>query len=236
MCVGYNKCSCFSGYSNLNCSDYKCFGFSSVFNGVCSGNGKCISSDMCQCISTFYKGQNCDDVSNIVGIVLGLLLPILILVLLVCIISILIIIFIIFALILLKIYQKNKTLLNIQNQGKIISINLELQEKLLLLNNMNKISFKKIKFDKKNNENVILGKGATSIVYSGTIGNQKVAIKQITSNQSNDSLISEIVLSKNLSQENIVKFFGYCINENSFFIITGNININFRINVFWCSG
>jgi hypothetical protein len=54
-------------------------------------------------------------------------------------------------------YQKKKKTFIIKNK--------ELSDKLVFMNDLNKISFNSIKFDKKNGALNIIGKGASSIVF-----------------------------------------------------------------------
>jgi hypothetical protein len=50
-----------------------------------------------------------------------------------------------------------------------------------------------------------------------------VAIKEIKSDEFEDSLITEIVLLKNLDHVNIIRSYGYSVDtNNNFFIVTGN--------------
>jgi serine/threonine protein kinase len=67
-----------------------------------------------------------------------------------------------------------------------------------------------------------LGKGTSSIVYSGIYKKNKVAIKEVhIGNNFEDSFLTEILLLKNLDNENIIKYFGYSIDYiGNFYIIT----------------
>jgi eukaryotic-like serine/threonine-protein kinase len=119
-------------------------------------------------------------------------------------------------LILIRIYYKQK-------QKKFILKNKELTEKLFMMNDLQKIQFGSIKLDKnKNGTSKILGKGASSIVYSGEYNNKKVAIKEVHIGSGfEDSLLTEILLLKNLEHENIIKYYGYSIDFiGNFYIIT----------------
>jgi predicted Ser/Thr protein kinase len=111
----------------------------------------------------------------------------------------------------------------------------ELTDKLVIINDLNKIQINLIKFDKKDGKKVILGKGAFATVYSGKYNRTNVAIKEITPDKFSDDLITEIVLLKNLDHANIIKSYGYSIDEDgNFFILTGKINfIIIRFNEKW---
>jgi predicted Ser/Thr protein kinase len=67
-----------------------------------------------------------------------------------------------------------------------------------MINDLNKIKFESLKFEKKNKENVIIGKGATSTVFCGEYNRKKVAIKKMNSNTIQDDLIHEIIFLKNI--------------------------------------
>jgi hypothetical protein len=128
--------------------------------------------------------------------------------------TILIIIISIFIIVLL--YYKQK-------QRKYILKNKELTEKLFMMNDLQKIQFSSITLDKnKNGSTKIIGKGASSVVYSGIYKNNKVAIKEVNiGNNFEDSLLTEILLLKNLQHENIIRYFGYSIDYiGNFYVIT----------------
>jgi serine/threonine protein kinase len=119
-------------------------------------------------------------------------------------------------LILIRIYYKQK-------QKKFILKNKELTEKLFLMNDLQKIQFKSINLDKnKNGSTKVLGKGASSVVYSGTYNNNKVAIKEVNlSDNYQNELLTEILILKNLSHENITKYYGYSMDYiGNFYIVT----------------
>jgi serine/threonine protein kinase len=101
--------------------------------------------------------------------------------------------------------------------------NKELTEKLFMMNDLQKIQFSSIILDKnKNGSTKIIGKGASSIVYSGIYKNNKVAIKEVNiGNNFEDSILTEILLLKNLQHENIIKYYGYSIDYiGNFYVIT----------------
>jgi hypothetical protein len=56
------------------------------------------------------------------------------------------------------------TIYSIKKNKTIKLKNKELNDKLMMMNDLNKIQFNSIKFDKNNGKHVILGKGASSIV------------------------------------------------------------------------
>jgi hypothetical protein len=166
-------------------------------------------------------GTDCDNVSGLVGLIISLssvciILCLLSILIIICILTILIIIT--FAIICI---QKNKKNFQLKNQ--------ELTEKLMMMNDLNKIPFNQIKFDKNNGKHVILGTGASSIVYSGKYNSKLVAIKELKADEFKDNLITEIVLLKNIDHNNIIKYYGYSMDQN-----TGNFYgffyINLRIN------
>jgi uncharacterized membrane protein YqiK len=135
----------------------------------------------------------------------------------ICVASIIIIIFV-FITIIIVLYLKNK-----QKQKKYILKNKELSEKLFMMNDLQKIQFSSIILDKnKKGSTNIIGKGASSIVYSGVYKNNKVAIKEVQIGQNfEDNLLTEILLLKILHHENIIKYYGYSIDYiGNFYVIT----------------
>jgi hypothetical protein len=157
-CMGYNLCICNNGYYGNNCTQFTCDSIPVTSNNdkLCNGRGKCVSYNKCECSSTLFNGQYCENASNLIALTVSLSLVFLFC--LFCIISIIIIITIMSIIIISIIIYANKT------KKKILKINKELQDKLFLMNDLNKINFNQIKFDKTNGKQVILGKGATSIV------------------------------------------------------------------------
>jgi hypothetical protein len=220
-CLGYDQCKCNFGYSNLNCSSFSCNGVDSNDQNVCFGKGTCLGYNNCTCSSPFFIGSNCDNPSNIAALVTPLIsVCVFCLLISLCVTLIFFIIIILFAF-----YQKKKKTFIIKNK--------ELTDKLLMMNDLNKINFSSLKFDKKNGNPVILGKGASSIVYSGKYNSKRIAIKEIKSEEFEENLITEIVLLKNIDHNNIIKYYGYSIDQlGNFYIITGkkNLKIKKRIN------
>jgi hypothetical protein len=118
--------------------------------------GICLGPNKCSCTTILYIGDDCENIGALIALIVVLtsvcllsILFIIIIISVICILSIIIIS--------LSIYfnKKNK---NIQTKNK------ELNDKLLMMNDLNKIQFKDIKIDKINGKQVILGKGASSIV------------------------------------------------------------------------
>jgi hypothetical protein len=226
-CIKYNNCSCFNhtniksidqtctcrdGYFGPSCSLFTCNEFSSNSNSssICSGRGKCESYNKCICNNILYSGDNCEDISRLLGLILPIIL--LFVVLIIIILTTLIIIYIIYYF--------------IKKQKKIQLLNKELTDRILLINDLNKIDYKKIKYNKINGNNEVLGKGASSIVYKGKYNGINVAIKEIISSEFAEMLITELVILKNIDHKNVIKYFGYSIDHNGkFFIITGNLNL-----------
>jgi predicted Ser/Thr protein kinase len=100
------------------------------------------------------------------------------------------------------------------------------------MNDLNKIDFWKIKFDKNNGEKVVLGKGASSIVYSGKYSGLKVAIKKIDSVEFSDAILSELIFLKNVDNQYIIKYFGYSIDvKGNFYILTGNYYLTSKCRI-----
>jgi hypothetical protein len=64
QCTDYNTCTCNAGYSDAQCSTYKCFGTLYNANGVCSApNGTCTAPDTCTCATvggSSYYGSKCE--------------------------------------------------------------------------------------------------------------------------------------------------------------------------------
>jgi hypothetical protein len=48
-CLDTSVCSCFGGYSGVDCSNYTCGGIPSQWSTVCSGVGSCTAFDSCMC-------------------------------------------------------------------------------------------------------------------------------------------------------------------------------------------
>jgi serine/threonine protein kinase len=66
----------------------------------------------------------------------------------------------------------------------------------------------------------IIGKGAFGVVYKSKIFNLKVAIKKLSFNESNQSLIlKELNFLKQCYHDNIVELFGYSIDNNHIYLI-----------------
>jgi hypothetical protein len=108
-----------------------------------------------------------------------------------------------------------------RKQKKFLIKNKELADRLAMMSDLNKIPFNSIKFEKKNGENLVLGKGASSIVYKGTYKDNQIAIKEVSSVGFDENLITEIVLLKNMDCKYIIKYFGYSIDfGGNFFVIT----------------
>eukprot|EP01080_Neovahlkampfia_damariscottae_P009192 gene9192-1278_t len=57
-CISVDTCSCFTGYSGLECEKTRCFGVLSSDPSVCSSNGICSAPDRCLCEKGF-TGNNC---------------------------------------------------------------------------------------------------------------------------------------------------------------------------------
>jgi tRNA A-37 threonylcarbamoyl transferase component Bud32 len=182
--------------------------------------GVCIGPNNCTCTSSLYNGINCDDRSNLIGLITPFICLFIICVALIIFVIMAAIgsVFLYFVILILQKDKKNK---------EVITKNKELQEKLLMINDLNKIPFNMIRFDKnKNKELIVLGKGATSVVYSGVYNAHKVAIKEVHDLEDNaNSLISEIMLLKNIEHNNIVRYYGYSIDpKKNFFIVTELMN------------
>jgi cell division control protein CDC15 len=109
-----------------------------------------------------------------------------------------------------------------KKQKKFISKNKELIEKLFMINDLQKINFNSLVFEKNKNKTAkIIGKGATSTVYLSKYNNIMVAVKEIQISNIEETLLSEILLLKNLDHVNIVKYYGYSIDYvGNFYIIT----------------
>jgi serine/threonine protein kinase len=91
-----------------------------------------------------------------------------------------------------------------------------------MINDLQKINFNSLIFEKnKNGTTKIIGKGATSTVYLAKYNNNKVAVKEIQVSDIEETLLSEILLLKNLNNNNIIKYYGYSIDYiGNFYIIT----------------
>jgi hypothetical protein len=61
QCVGPDKCDCKQKHlqSGDNCQYFTCNGISDKNSTVCSGNGKCVNPNFCDC-NNGYFGQNCE--------------------------------------------------------------------------------------------------------------------------------------------------------------------------------
>jgi hypothetical protein len=190
-----------------NCVLYVCNGIPSTNPAVCSGQGKCEGYNKCNCYSGLYTGANCDNSSGLIA-----LLVIFISCFLLCIICIF------FGLVITIIFI---IIYNDKKQKKFLIKNKELADRLAMMSDLNKIPFNSIKFEKKNGENLVLGKGASSIVYKGTYKENQIAIKEVSSVGFDENLITEIVLLKNLDCKYIIKYYGYSIDfGGNFFVIT----------------
>jgi hypothetical protein len=157
-CLKYNKCSCDTdskiqikkiGGVGGECEINICFDKMGNTTETCSGNGKCLGPNKCECTG-LYIGESCSNAIILIVIIIIIFLLLLLLLILIIFSIVATIIFII----LIRVIRNNKLLnkkMSLQNQ--------ELSRKLALINDMNKIPFKNIRFDKIKKQNVILGKG-----------------------------------------------------------------------------
>ena len=238
-----NKCQCYYGYEGANCENIICYKISSK-DKICSGKGFCLSPDFCQCFKNyygeicqffdcfnktkndpsvcnsqgnctepnkclcnfFYIGDNCDN-----GLILYLIIafPNILILSISC---LTIIFFLLIFIIITHFYQTRK---------KYMLKNKELTEKLLMISDLTKINFNSIKFDKnKNGSYVSLGSGSTSIVYSGVFENNRVAIKLVNNDTVGNTILTEILLLRSLTNENIIRYYGYSFDYvGNFYII-----------------
>jgi hypothetical protein len=211
-CISLNKCECNNGYRyNENCSNYTCFSIHHDNKNVCSNNGKCVSLDNCKCNIDFFHEEG-----NFIQIMKGDCRP-----KLTIIVSLIIIIFLFLILTIVLIFSGVIVIFLLKKQKKFMNKNKELTEKLLLISDLEKINFKKLKFKKNNGSFEIIGKGSSSIVYLGYYNNKNVAIKEVNLKMYQDTLLTEIIILKNLKFKNIIKYWGFSVdNIGNFYIIT----------------
>jgi hypothetical protein len=221
QCMSPNFCLCQANVKGEYCNLYSCFGvYINDTKNICNGKGICTSLNKCDCHSIF-SGVDCSDQSFVFIIAIIVVIVIFFIIIFCCflIISSCLIISII-SLLTIN-YQKNKKQFLIKNN--------EFLDRLHLMDNLNKINYNLIKFEKDRGDLVEIGRGASSIVYKGikiiiTIGtynSKKVAIKQLKTDKFENNMLSEIILLKNLDHPNIIKYYGYSFDKEYFYILTG---------------
>jgi hypothetical protein len=223
-CFEIDKCKCKQNVQGLRCDDcidgytyssgcknYSCFGIPNNSTYACGGNGECKSPNVCQCFSGIYSGDQCNQVSSSFAIPFVFLMVI-------------ILIFISCMILLAALACIGcLTFRYFQNKKKFIFKNNELKEKLALIQGLNKIPFGSITFNKNRNGTLrVIGKGATSTVYSGTYEGNKIAAKEVSiGGDMEDSLLTELYMLKILNHKNIIKYYGFSIDYvGNIFIIT----------------
>jgi tRNA A-37 threonylcarbamoyl transferase component Bud32 len=201
------------GYTGNSCEFFTCNNIPSQINTtyICRGRGTCEGYNNCSCSSILYSGSDCE---NEIGLILFLVIFFGMVIM--CTGSIfagLILLIVIIITFYSKILKKQK---------KYILKNKELIEKLFMINDLQKINFNTLVFEKnKNKTTKIIGKGATSTVYLSKYNNINVAVKEIQLSNIEETLLSEILLLKNLDHINIVKYYGYSIDFiGNFYIVT----------------
>jgi hypothetical protein len=159
-CIKPNYCACQSNVQGEFCDFFSCFGiYINDTQSICNGKGKCTKPDECTCESILYSGTNCSNNIYLLIIIISSVLSFLFIILISILIIIICCLSISFLTALIINYHKKNQTFKLKNK--------ELSEKLNLMNDLNKININLIKFEKIKGNLVVIGKGASSIVYKG---------------------------------------------------------------------